>query len=347
MPDSRTFAYRWRVLAIVVSATLAWASVAAVASAAADKSFSATATPEPLVAGASYGVSPRAAISLLITNTSNQAQLGSANVTVPAGILPTAASPTPGTANVAGQVIELRNLDLQPGEVATVSVSAQVECAANHLSYVWGFTVKQANDFNGTPGNDLAQDAPVVNSVVGNCDIVFAAQPRHAEKTPVAITSAIYDPAGPAVTVAVLDGTSLQTVSWWDGTIALTKGNDPTTGDVAVLTGGLSGSAVNGAVTFTSEHQPERDRLLACCHGDADRRNVLGRDGHDGAPIRPLQHRGRRHDLCREYRLFRDRRPGTEDEGRGRCRQLERSRRRPRHPVDQRSDGHQRLRWLH
>ena len=50
-----------------------------------------------------------------------------------------------------GGFFELRTLNLQPQGVVSVQVSTQVECAANHATYTWGFQVKQANDFNGTP----------------------------------------------------------------------------------------------------------------------------------------------------------------------------------------------------
>lgn len=252
MPETRLSASRPRAVVVLIAALLAWTSITTVASAAAEKSFSASLNPSSLVAGASYGASPRTPIILTILNTSNQARLGSANVTLPAGVLPTGASVVPGTATAVGQVIELRNLDLQPGTSAVVAVSAQVECAANHASYVWAFQVKQANDFNGTPGNNLLGTNPA-SPVSGNCQLTFSKQPAHSEKTPTIITSKIYDPAGNVVTVSVVDGegVGVQTVSWWSGTISLAKGNDPTTGDVAALTGGLSAAAVGGSATFT------------------------------------------------------------------------------------------------
>ncbi len=249
MPVVRLPSATRRHVAVLIAALMAALTLTTVASAAADKSFHATVAPGPLVAGASYGVGGRPAIILTITNTSNQAQLGSANVTVPAGILPTAVAVVPGTGEVAGQVLELRSLDLQPLESAVVHVSAQVECASNQAPYTWGFAVKQANDFNGTPGNDLVQDAPVVNTVTGICGITYAAQPRHAEKAPVAITNAIYNPAGAPVAVSVLSGDGGQIVAWWSGTITLTIGDVPA-GASPILGGTLTGSAVNGVVTF-------------------------------------------------------------------------------------------------
>lgn len=240
---------RPRALVFLVITLLAWTSIASVVAAAADKSFKATLGSSSLVAGASYGVG-RDPITLTITNTSNQAQLGSANVKVPDGLLLTDASivPVTATAAVVGQTIQLRNLALQPLSSDVVYVSAQVECAANaNHSYVWEFQVKQANDFNGTPGNDLGQDAPVVNTVSATCGIAFSHEPAHSEKTPTAITSAIYNPAGDPVTVSVLDGEGDQTVTWWSGSVSLAIGANP---GAATLSGTVAGSATNGSVTF-------------------------------------------------------------------------------------------------
>lgn len=235
----------------IIAALLVWASAATTAIAAAEKSFTATVNPEPLVAGASYGEGARATsyITLLITNTSNQANLGSANVTAPTGITLTGASPS-GIATVVGaSLLELRSLDLAPGGVATVSISARVECAANNGPYTWGFNVKQANDFNGTPGNDLVQDASVTNTIWGTCGLEFSKQPKHSEKAPVVITNNIYDPAGEAVTVTVKDAASVDTVAWWSGDITLAIGEDPGADD-AVLGGTISGSTTVGPVEF-------------------------------------------------------------------------------------------------
>jgi hypothetical protein len=245
---------RWtsarRALVSLVAGALLSSSLATVAFAA-DKTFTASVAPGALVAGASYGSGARSGspLSLTITNTSNQARLGSANVTPPAGVLATAATSSVGSAAVVGGVIQLRNLDLAPDGAVVVAVTAQVECAANHASYTWGLISKQANDFNGT-GNDLMQVGSTTNSVTGTCGIVFSKQPASSEKAPVTITSKIYDPSGAEVTVTVKDGAGLDTVTWWTGTIALSKGDDPT-GGLAVLGGGTSGSASGGSVTFT------------------------------------------------------------------------------------------------
>ena len=93
MPRSRE-----RALVVLVSALLAWASMATTASGTAVKTFSATVGPNPLIAGGSYSVFPRGPIVLTLTNTSTQAQLGSANVAVPAGLTATSVSSSTGGA---------------------------------------------------------------------------------------------------------------------------------------------------------------------------------------------------------------------------------------------------------
>ena len=239
-----------RALVTIVTGAILWASIVTVAFAA-DKTFSASVSPGPLVAGASYGEGARAAskITLTIVNESNQAQLGSANVTSPAGIVVTAATSNAGTASLVAGVIQLRNLNLGPAGTVVVSISARVECGANHGSYVWGFAVKQANDFNGT-GNDLAKvGTETSNTVTGNCGIVFSKQPKSSEKDPTAITNAIYNPAGDPVTVTVQDGAGLDTVAWWSGTVSLSIGDDPSSG-VAVIGGTSSGSVSGGSVAL-------------------------------------------------------------------------------------------------
>jgi hypothetical protein len=242
-----------RMLVPFVSGAILW-SLIATAAFAADKTFSATVSPVPLTAGASYGEGTRAAskISLTIVNESNQARLGSANVTAPAGLTVTASSSSVGTNPnpvVGGSVIQLRNLDLAPRASVIVSISARVECASNHASYVWGFAVKQANDFNGT-GNDLAKvGALTANTVTGTCGIAFSKQPKSGENAPTSITNKIYDPAGDSVTVTVMDSAGLDSVRWWSGSVSLAIGDDPTAGQ-AVIGGTTSGNAQNGNVTF-------------------------------------------------------------------------------------------------
>lgn len=239
-------------LASSLSAIILGSLLATSVSAVAVKAFSATVSPEPLVAGASYGVGARAAesISITLTNTSTQAALGSANIGAPAGIRLTSATATVGSATLVGDsLVQVRSLGLAPGASTVVSLGAQVECAANQPAYVWAFTVKQANDFNGTPGNNLDQDAPATSTIDGRCQVGFSAQPRHAEKAPVAITSVIYDPAGAPITVSITDATATDTVAWWSGSVTLALGDDPSVG-TAVLAGTTTAAVSGGSASL-------------------------------------------------------------------------------------------------
>jgi len=56
---------------------------------------------------------------------------------------------------VSGAAIHFRNLALQPGGSLAVTVFADVPCTHNAAS--WQVTAKQANDFNGPPGDDLTR----------------------------------------------------------------------------------------------------------------------------------------------------------------------------------------------
>lgn len=239
-------------LASSLSAILLAGLLATSVSAVAEKSFGATVSPEPLVAGASYGAGARAGqfIEITLTNTSTQAALGSADIGAPTGIRLTSATSTVGSATLVGDaLVQVRSLGLAPGASTVVRLGAQVECAANQAAYVWSINVKQANDFNGTPGNNLEQDAPAVSTISGSCQVGFSAQPRHAEKAPVAITSVIYDPAGAPVTVSITDATGTDTVAWWSGSVTLTLGDDPSSG-TAVLAGTTSAAVSGGSATL-------------------------------------------------------------------------------------------------
>lgn len=235
---------------MIATSLLVWASMGTTALGAAEKSFSATVAPEPLVAGATYGTVDRSGIVLTITNTSTQASLGSANVTVPPGLTLTGAAVVPGTVTTSGDQIRLRDLDLARNESAVVTIGARVECGPNHASYTWGFLTKQANDFNGTPGNDLVQSAPVTSTIDGTCGLTFQGAPASSEKAPVAITSEIYDPAGDAVTVSIVDAEGELPVAWWSGSISLRIGTNP---GGASLSGTVSGSTTTGSVEFAPQ----------------------------------------------------------------------------------------------
>jgi hypothetical protein len=173
-------------------------------------------------------------------------QLGSANVFWPAGfnVLDTHTYPvtsSAGTAAVsasctdlglpAGSCVELRNLSLSPGQSASVTMWVTTPaCQAGQ--FAWSAEAKQANNFSGTPGNDLTYEAPPVSqpntTLDGACALAFANQPSN---TLVGqdIRNSAYDPTSDPVTVTVLDGQNPAqplTTSTAPVTVAL-GGNNP------------------------------------------------------------------------------------------------------------------------
>lgn len=172
-----------------------------------------------------------------------QQQLGSANLTPPAGFgLVSANVPGPATATVRGGTVELRSLALQPGAPPlTVSVTATVPCDAGAASR-WGVVAKQANNFNGPPGNNLtlAPQSVLDTPVSGACALRFATQPANAEAGAV-ITGAPYDEAGPRVAVEAVDGAGARITGWSQPVtlaLALGSGLGTLSGGTANATGG-------------------------------------------------------------------------------------------------------------
>ncbi|HTI32779.1 MAG TPA: hypothetical protein VL422_03820 [Miltoncostaea sp.] len=168
---------RLAILAAVVAVTVA-AFGAAIAGSTPDKPYSAFISAPPSQAAtttkATTSVGGGASVGLRLRNDTRTQGLGSANVTLPTGLTITPGSvtlvtPAGGTATVSGQVLQLRNLDLAPGQSAFVRFAAVVPCTAAGANYSLAIKVKQSNDFNGT-GNDLnaATPAPVLGGV-GSC----------------------------------------------------------------------------------------------------------------------------------------------------------------------------------
>lgn len=111
--------------------------------------------------------STRQAFDVKITNRSNAQKLGSANLTAPEPFGLISAAVPRGTATIDGRVVQLRNLNLEPGRSVTVSVVADTSCATG--DWAWSILTKQANDFNGT-GNDFNLDetrSSLITSVIG------------------------------------------------------------------------------------------------------------------------------------------------------------------------------------
>ena len=187
---------RWGIVALI--AVLAVGVMAQIASAGSTgKLYTLDVSPSAVAGGSST------LTTLTLRNESTTQQIGSANLTPPTGF--TITNPAPGT--VVANVLQLRNLSLAPGASRSFSLTATAPCTAG--TGVWNAQVKQANNFNGPPGNDFTFDAANsdVTITVGNggCKLAFTGQPAAAETNAVITTTPINTPAGQPVQVSVVD----------------------------------------------------------------------------------------------------------------------------------------------
>ena len=111
-------------------------------------------------------------VTAVITNETTTQQLGSVDLTAPPGYKLTGGGSVvlsgggTGTFSVVGNVVELRNLNLAPGQSATATIDiASSPCSAS----TWSVEAKQANNFSGLPGNDLTLDTAGSNLVTSLC----------------------------------------------------------------------------------------------------------------------------------------------------------------------------------
>ncbi|HUY61064.1 MAG TPA: hypothetical protein VMW49_04235 [Candidatus Dormibacteraeota bacterium] len=194
-------------------------------------------TPPSLPGGAS------AAFTVTLTNEASTQQLGSADITAPAGFPVQAVTVPPGVSvDVVGNLIELRNLGLSPAQTLTLTVDTTTSpCVAG--TYTWTVQAKQSNDFQGPPGNAFAVDpgSELTTTVTGTgCHLTFLAQPADAQVT-LGISSVAGDPTAAPVAVAVEDS---------QGQVVPVP---PLTIGLSITTGtGPSGATLGGAVTATT-----------------------------------------------------------------------------------------------
>jgi hypothetical protein len=234
---------RHRLVLILTTAALGVAVLAAPARAA-TKPFSMVVSPASAPGGQST------TFSATLTNRTSQQQLGSANITVPSAFTAVSVADPSGaaTATTNGNVVQLRNAGLAPGGSIVVSVTATVPTTCT-ATYAWSVVAKQANDFNGTPGNDLALDpatSSLNTSVAGGCALRFVAgrQPA-ASLVDQAISALPYQP-GPSVQVEVIDGAGQRVTT---STASITVALGPSTG-TGTLHGTLTVSANAGVASF-------------------------------------------------------------------------------------------------
>jgi hypothetical protein len=179
-------------------------------------------------------------ITATYTNLTSQQQLGSSNLTAPDGFTVTGArvtsfsfSPAPAaSATVDGNVVKLRNLSTPAGESVTVSLTVRTSCGG--AAGQWTAVTKQANDFNGPPGNDLSLDtskSSTTTTSTGGCKLVFSTQPSNVQ---------VGNSIAPPVAVSVLSADDQPT----DAAISITVG----------LATSPAGATLSGTKTLTSAH---------------------------------------------------------------------------------------------
>jgi hypothetical protein len=214
------------------------------------------ADPASAAAEAWAGIVP--AVTITIRNEGTQT-LGSANVTVPDGIVPEPGAPVTAsgasatsTAALVGNQIELRDVGLALGGSVTVTVRARVPCAPAEAGYRWAVAAKASRDFTGT-SNLVPSTPPLVLHGAGACRLDFTAdgQPASAQRS-TSITADAFLPAGPrAVSVAVLDGSGAAPVAWWSDPVTLAIDDAHNPGSTTL--GGLTSVAPsNGVASFLS-----------------------------------------------------------------------------------------------
>jgi hypothetical protein len=98
-----------------------------------------------------------------IMNEASTQQLGSVQISAPAGFVITSA---PGAASVTSSSALFLNLSLAPSATTTLTVNATVSCNRSSSTYQWGIEAKQSNDFNGT-GNDVQLDSNSAGNLSG------------------------------------------------------------------------------------------------------------------------------------------------------------------------------------
>jgi hypothetical protein len=239
---------------LAVSATLAAAATAS----AANKPFSLVISPQSpaLVPGGET-----VTLTATIHNENTTQQMGSGDLLSPAGfhvtsasiVAPGAGSATPNSRCSAlgqtGPCVELRGLSLAAGATVTATMTVQTPiCVPPGASFTWLMEAKQANNFSGTPGNDLTLD-PATSSPTttldGACKLAFVTEPHNVVINE-HITGTDWDPTGPAVTVEVLD-VSGNVVSGSTAPITVALASNP---GAATLGGTPTQSASSGVASF-------------------------------------------------------------------------------------------------
>ena len=152
-----------RVSFLVIAASMLGAAV--LAAPAAGQTSTCSSTSKCFFAVAVSPSSPTAGTSTSFTFTINNEaslqQLGSVQISAPAGFKITSAS---GATSFTSSSALFLNLSLAPSDSTTLTLSATVPCGSG--SYQWGIEAKQSNNFNGT-GNGFQLDPASAGNLSG------------------------------------------------------------------------------------------------------------------------------------------------------------------------------------
>src|SRR5215470_2785294 len=195
------------------------------------KCFAVAVSPSNLAAGTNTS------FMFMITNEASTQQLGSAQISAPAGFVITGASRT---ASFTSSSALFLNLSLAPSASTTVTLTASTSCSGG--GYQWGIEAKQSNDFNGS-GNDFQLDPNSTGNLSGtltkSCSLAFTSD---GQPTNTAAGAVITSQGGGPVKVEVLDGSGqLATASSAVISIGLNPGSATLSGTVMVpASGGIA-----------------------------------------------------------------------------------------------------------
>ena len=201
---------------------------------------------------------------------------------------------------------------LQPGQSLTVEITASVPCSYSGGG-AWTVLAKQANNFNGPPGNNVAVVGDLVTPVTGGCGLAFGTLPAAAE-VGAAITGTPFSPSGPPVTVLVVDGSGQPLPG---ATVPITLSLAPGSGF-----GPLSGTTTRDHVRRRRHVRRDLDRLAGPLLAPGDeprvRRRVHARlqRRHRGRAVRrgrPVHRHGDHRPLRAHPHRPAEREPGRRD----------------------------------
>lgn len=108
-----------------------------------------------------------ATVQARFVNEAAHQQLGSADLTAPSGYTLSRATTSQGSVTVAGNVVELRNAHLMPGQSLTVTIQLSSSTCS---SSTWTVEAKQSNNFHGR-GNNLTLDRERSNLNTAVCGV--------------------------------------------------------------------------------------------------------------------------------------------------------------------------------